>query len=172
MDNKTVNIKINGVEYTVDGSSTILEACRKAGIEIPTLCYMKDVCEEGSCGICVVDVAKARTLQRACITQVFDGMDIKTNTPRVRKARKTIIELILANHPKDCLNCSASEICELRKIAYDLGVTETPFEQTKDIDLPLDLTSPAIVRDLNKCILCRRCVKVCEKRISHYPHPS
>ncbi|MCK5848765.1 MAG: [FeFe] hydrogenase, group A [Caldisericia bacterium] len=162
MDNKTVTIKINGVEYTVDGGSTILEACRKAGIEIPTLCYMEDVCDEGSCGICVVEVLKARTLQRACITQVFEGMDIKTNTPKVRLARKTIVELILANHPKDCLNCSASEICELRKISYDLGVTETPFEQTKELDLPLDLTSPAIVRDLNKCILCRRCVKVCE----------
>jgi NADH dehydrogenase/NADH:ubiquinone oxidoreductase subunit G len=87
VDNKTVTIKINGVELTVDGDSTILEACRKTGIEIPTLCYMKDVCEEGSCGVCVVEVAKARTLQRACITEVFDGMEIKTNTQKVRLAR-------------------------------------------------------------------------------------
>ncbi len=162
MENKIVNIKINGNDYSVDSSLTILEACRQAGISIPTLCYMKNLCEEGSCGICVVEVAKSRTLQRACITQVYDGMDIQTNTPRVRQARKTILELILANHPKDCLNCAASEICELRKISYDLGIDDTPFEPTKELDLPLDETSPSVIRDLNKCILCRRCVKECE----------
>ncbi|HOI25155.1 MAG TPA: NADH-dependent [FeFe] hydrogenase, group A6 [Caldisericia bacterium] len=163
MNDQTVNITINGKPFSVAAHSTILEACEKAHIHVPTLCYLKEICEEGSCGICVVEVAKARTLQRACITEVFEGMEIKTHTPRVLEARKTVAELILANHPKDCLSCDANESCDLRQLTYDLGISEVHFEKTRENDFELDLTSPSFKRDMNKCILCKRCVEVCEK---------
>ncbi len=163
MSEGNVQVTINGHSHAVPANSTILEACQKAHIQIPTLCYWKDLCEEGSCGICVVEVAKSHKLQRACVTQVFEGMEILTHTPKVLDARKIVAELILANHPKDCLSCDANESCDLRKITYDLGVDQARFQKTRVEDFDLDLTSPAFKRDMNKCILCRRCVEVCDK---------
>jgi len=162
MENE-VQVTINGQKYSVQKGSTILDACKKANIAIPTLCYMEGLCDVGACGVCVVEVAKAKTLQRACITEVMEGMEIQTHTPRVREARKVLVELLLANHPKDCLSCDRNETCELRQLSYDLGIKQVRFEQTKELNMPLDESSLSIVRDRNKCILCRRCVEVCDK---------
>jgi iron-only hydrogenase group A len=157
---KTVNIKINDIDQQVPQGTTILDAAKRAGIKIPTLCYCEDVSKNASCAVCVVEVKNARSLIRSCITCVNEGMEITTNSARIRDARKMNVELILANHPKDCLLCLRNQNCELQKIAADLGVKETRFVRTKKMD-PLDETSPSIVRDPNKCILCGRCVAVC-----------
>lgn len=162
MENQ-VHIQINGHQYTAPQHSTILNACKTAGIEIPTLCYMEGLCDVGACGVCVVEVANARTLQRACTTEITEGMEIQTQTPRVREARKILVELLLANHPKDCLSCDRNDNCELRQITYDLGIKNVRFEKTKEFEYPLDESTPSIVRDANKCILCRRCIEVCDK---------
>jgi iron-only hydrogenase group A len=155
-----VNVKINKNSYQVEKGSTILKACRAAGIEIPTLCFLEDVSSNASCGICVVEVKNGKSLIRSCITEVFENMEISTNSARVREARKMNLELILANHPNDCLNCLRNQNCELQKMAFELGIKETRFGRTKKLS-ELDETSPSVVRDPNKCILCKRCVNVC-----------
>ncbi|OQA92327.1 MAG: NADP-reducing hydrogenase subunit HndC [Elusimicrobia bacterium ADurb.Bin231] len=160
---QTVEVKINGQSYNMNEDMTILEACESVGIKIPTLCYLKGICEEGSCGICVVEVKKFKALRRACITKIMADMEIFTNTPSVREARRTNLELLLANHPKDCLVCSKSASCDLRKLTEDFGLKESRFEKTRAKDFEIDISSPSIVRDPNKCILCRRCVEVCSK---------
>ncbi|MFZ1978742.1 MAG: NADH-dependent [FeFe] hydrogenase, group A6 [Bacteroidota bacterium] len=162
MEMKTVNIKINGGDYQVPQGITILDASKRAGIEIPTLCYCEDVSKNASCGMCVVEVKNARSLIRSCVTCVNEGMEITTHSPRIREARQTNVELILANHPKDCLSCLRNQNCELQKIAADLGIKETRFVRTKKLE-PLDETSPSIIRDPNKCILCGRCITVCSE---------
>jgi iron-only hydrogenase group A len=162
MSNESVSIQINGKSYTVPKDITILEACKLAKIQIPTLCYLEEISDSGSCGVCVVEVAKARTLQRACITQVFEGMEIQTHSSKVRESRKIIVELLLSNHPKECLSCDKNESCDLRKVAYDLGVDNIRFQETSMLNKNLDATSPSIVRDSSKCILCRRCIEVCD----------
>ncbi len=160
METKIVTIKINGGEYQAPQSMTILDACKRSGIEIPTLCYLEDVARNASCGVCVVEVKGARSLVRSCVTCVHDGMEIATNSPRIREARKTNVELLLANHPKDCLSCLRNQNCELQMIASDLGVKEERFVRTKKEE-EWDMTSPSLIRDPNKCILCGRCVAVC-----------
>jgi iron-only hydrogenase group A len=155
-----VNVKINKTSYQVEKGSTILEACKSAGIEIPTLCFLEGVSKNASCGICVVEVKGGKSLIRSCITEVFENMEISTNTARVREARKMNLELRLANHPNDCLNCLRNQNCELQAMAYELGIKETRFGRTKE-EMPLDETSLSITRDPNKCILCKRCVNVC-----------
>lgn len=163
MCTEILNITINGQEHHVERGSTILDACRTAGIKVPTLCYMAGVSANASCGICVVEVKGARTLVRSCIHKVTDNMEITTNSPRVQKARRTNLELILANHPQDCLNCDRNMNCELQSMAHQLGIREPRFAKTKLKDLPLDNSSTALVRDPNKCILCMRCVEVCSQ---------
>jgi iron-only hydrogenase group A len=160
MDTITVMIKINGNEYHVPQSITILEACKRAGIQIPTLCFLEDVARNASCGVCLVEVKGARALMRSCITCVYEGMELVTHSARVREARKTNVELLLANHVKDCLACLRNRNCELQALAGDLGVKEERFVRTKKLELP-DLTSPSLIRDPNKCILCGRCISVC-----------
>ncbi|HVN49635.1 MAG TPA: NADH-dependent [FeFe] hydrogenase, group A6 [Bacteroidota bacterium] len=160
MDKKMITIKINEQEYQVPDSITILDACKRAGIEIPTLCFMEDVSRNASCAVCVVEVKGARSLVRSCSTCVREGIEITTTSSRIREARKTSVELLLANHPKDCLSCLRNQNCELQSIAADLGVKEARFVRTKKEE-PCDLTSPSIMRDPNKCILCGRCVAVC-----------
>jgi iron only hydrogenase large subunit-like protein len=160
MEKKMINIKINGNEFQVPESLTILEACKRAGIRIPTLCFLEDVARNASCGVCVVEVKGARSLVRSCSACVNEGMEIATHTPRVRDARKTNIELLLANHPKDCLSCLRNQNCELQTISADLGVKEVQFVRTKKEEA-LDETSLSIIRDPNKCILCGRCIAVC-----------
>lgn len=160
MESKSVNIRINGNDFRVPQGVTILDACTRAGIKIPTLCYMQDVARNSSCGVCLVEAKGARSLVRACTACVYEGIEIATNSARIRDARKTNVELLLANHPKDCLTCLRNQNCELQTLAADLGVMESPFVQTKK-RLPLDTTSASLVRDPNKCILCGRCIAVC-----------
>ena len=156
-----VNIKINGVEVAVPQGSTILEAARIAGIDIPTLCYLKDVNEIGACRMCLVEVVGARGLVTACVYKVNEGMEVLTNTAKVRAARKMVLELTLSNHEKKCLSCVRNRNCELQKLSEELGVEDIRFEGDF-IDREVDDFSPSIVRDNNKCILCRRCVSVCK----------
>jgi iron-only hydrogenase group A len=169
METRMLNLKINGRDYQVPDGMTILKAARDyAKIDVPTLCYLEGISEEGACAICVVEVKGARNLQRACVVKVNEGMEVWTNTARVREARKLNVELLLANHPKDCLTCEMSQNCDLRELASELGVREVEFPRTRTEWLPIDNTSLSLVRDPNKCVLCRRCVNVCAKVQSVY----
>ena len=158
-----LNVKVNGIAVSVPKGSTILEAARVAGVEIPTLCYMKEKNEIGACRICVVEATGARGLVTACVYPVTEGMEISTNTAKVRAARKTTLELILSTHDKKCLSCSRSTNCELQKLCRDYGVDESAFEGFKP-KYEIDDSAPHLVRDNNKCILCRRCVAVCQEQ--------
>ncbi|HPN66176.1 MAG TPA: NADH-dependent [FeFe] hydrogenase, group A6 [Candidatus Omnitrophota bacterium] len=158
-----INIKIDGKDLAVPEGTTILKAARKAGIEIPTLCYLDGISENASCGVCCVEVRKAKSLLRSCITKVSEGMEIYTNTPAVRDARRMNVELLLAGHPKDCPTCEKNETCELRILASDLGVRKVRFGKTRKRDFDVDSTSPSVIRDPNKCILCGRCIAVCSQ---------
>ena len=156
-----LNVTIDGVKVSVPAGTTVLEAARKANVHIPTLCFLKDINEIGACRMCVVDVG-ARALAAACVMPVSEGMVVKTNTPKVRAARKSVLELILSNHERKCLSCVRSQNCELQKLAKELGVEESRFDGA-NIEYPLDEISPSLVRDPNKCILCRRCVAACRQ---------
>jgi NADP-reducing hydrogenase subunit HndD len=155
-----VKVTIDGIQVEVPQGSTALEAARAAGIHIPTLCYLKGVNEIGACRMCLVEVKGARSLQASCVFPVADGMEIKTNSPVVREARKVNLELILSNHDRKCLTCVRSENCELQALSKQLGVNDIRYEGEK-INYTVDDMSPSIVRDPNKCILCRRCVSTC-----------
>ncbi len=157
-----VNLTIDGQEVQVPKGSTVLEAAQKAGIDIPTLCHLKDINKIGACRVCVVEIEKARGLQPSCTYPVTEGMVVRTNTAMVREARKAVVELILSNHPMECLTCSRSTDCELQALAKKLGIKEIRF-QGENSNFPMDTSNPAIVRDPNKCILCRRCVAVCNE---------
>ena len=157
-----VNIKINGMEYSVPASATVLEAARFANIDIPTLCYLKDINKVGSCRMCLVEIKGGRALQAACVYPVSEGMEVFTNTPAVREARRVNLELILSNHDRNCLSCVRNRNCELQKLAEEMNIDEIPFEGESK-HLPIDDLSPSIVRDNNKCILCRRCVAACRE---------
>ena len=158
-----LNVKVNGIATSVPKGSTILEAARAAGVEIPTLCYMKEKNEIGACRICVVEATGARGLVTACVYPVTEGMEIKTNTPAVRAARKTTLELILSTHDKNCLSCVRSTNCELQKLCLEYGVDSNAFDGFKP-EYELDFSTPHLVRDNNKCILCRRCVAACAEQ--------
>ncbi len=158
-----INCKVNGIAVSVPKGSTILEAARAAGVEIPTLCFMKEKNEIGACRICVVEATGARGLVTACVYPVAEGMEIQTNTEKVQKARKTTLELILSTHEKKCLSCVRSTNCELQKLCRDYGVEESAFDGYKP-EYELDESMPHLVRDNNKCILCRRCVAVCKEQ--------
>ncbi|NMB46014.1 MAG: 2Fe-2S iron-sulfur cluster binding domain-containing protein [Firmicutes bacterium] len=158
----TVNLTIDGQTVEVPTGSTILEAAQVLGIDIPTLCYHPDQSIKAVCRVCVVEVEGQRVLQPACAYPVSEGMQVRTNTARVREARKTIVELMLAHHPQDCLQCERNLNCELQSLAHRLGVREIAFPHV-DRSLPLDELSPSVIRDPNKCINCRRCVAVCHE---------
>ena len=158
-----INITINGTPVSVPAGTTILEAARTIGIEIPTLCYMKEKNEIGACRICVVEVTGARTLVAACVMPVSEGMEIKTRSDRVLKARKKTLELIMSNHNCECLACDRSENCELQTLARNFGVDFNTYKGAKT-EVELDESSPSIVRDDSKCILCRRCVAACRSQ--------
>ncbi len=157
-----VTINIDNQEIQVPSEYTVLEAARSVGIDIPTLCYLKDINEVGACRMCLVEVEGVRGLQTSCVLPVRDGMVVKTNTKKVREARKATLELILSNHDRDCLTCDRNNNCELQSLAEQLGINEVAFEGEM-IQRPVDTSSPSIVRDQNKCILCGRCVSVCNK---------
>ena len=160
-----ITLKINGISVTVPKGSTVLDAARVAGIEIPTLCFMKEKNEIGACRICVVEVNEGRGFRMvtACVFPASEGMEVLTNTEKVQKARKTTLELILSTHEKKCLSCSRSTNCELQKLCLDYGVDESAFDGFKP-DYELDESTPHLIRDNNKCILCRRCVAACQEQ--------
>ena len=160
-----INVKINGIAVSVPKGSTILEAARTAGVEIPTLCFMKDKNEIGACRICVVEANEGRGFRivTACVYPVSEGMEVLTNSEKIQKARKTTLELILSTHEKKCLSCVRSTNCELQKLCRDYGVEDSTFEGFKP-HYELDLSTPHLVRDNNNCILCRRCVAACNEQ--------
>ena len=160
--NKMLNIKINGVDYKAPAGSTILEACRVAGIEIPTLCYLKDLNEIAACRICMVEVKNARSLVAACVYPINEGIEIFTNSKRVIESRKKTIELILSNHRMDCLSCVRSGNCELLALARANGVDDTKYQGAKT-ETKIDDSAVHLIRDNSKCILCRRCIAACSK---------
>lgn len=159
-----VNVKINGIAVQVPAGSTILEAARYAGVEIPTLCYLKEINEIGACRICVVEATGARGLVAACVYPVSEGMEVKTNTVLVQKSRKTTLELILSTHDKRCLSCVRSTNCELQKLCRDYGVEDSGKFDGFRPEYELDFSTAHLVRDNNKCILCRRCVAACNEQ--------
>ncbi|ABN51580.1 MAG TPA: ferredoxin [Hungateiclostridium thermocellum] len=156
-----VNVTIDNCKIQVPANYTVLEAAKQANIDIPTLCFLKDINEVGACRMCVVEVKGARSLQAACVYPVSEGLEVYTQTPAVREARKVTLELILSNHEKKCLTCVRSENCELQRLAKDLNVKDIRFEGEMS-NLPIDDLSPSVVRDPNKCVLCRRCVSMCK----------
>ena len=158
---KLINLTIDGEKIEVPEGTTILQAASLLNVHIPTLCYHEDQAVKAVCRICVVEVEGQRLLPAACSTPVSEGMVVKTASPKVIAARKNIMELILARHPQDCLNCSKNGSCELQKIARNLNMTR-PNRYEQDIrSARFDDSSPSIVRDMRKCILCNRCVEVC-----------
>ncbi|MBC5687379.1 iron hydrogenase small subunit [Mediterraneibacter sp. NSJ-55] len=160
---ENVNLKINGLDVTAPAGSTILEAARGAGIKIPTLCFLKDINEIGACRMCVVEVKGARNLVAACVHPVNEGMEVQTNTPLLRESRKRTLELLLSNHDKKCLSCVRSGQCELQELCQELGVTDEEHFAGEMTHYELDDSAVHMIRDNNKCILCRRCSAVCEK---------
>lgn len=160
---ETVNIKINGVDIAAPKGSTILEAARIAHIDIPTLCYLKEINEIGACRICVVEVKGARSLVTSCVYPVNEGMEVWTNTPKVLDSRKKTLELILSDHDRKCLSCVRSGNCELQKLCKDLKVDNESLYDGETNEFDIDYTAAHMYRDNNKCILCRRCSAVCEK---------
>lgn len=157
-----INVKINGRDYSVPAGSTILDAARIAKVDIPTLCYLKDVNEIGACRLCLVEVKGARGMMAACVTPVTEGMEILTNTEKVQKMRKANLELVLSTHEKKCLSCIRSQSCELQKLCRDYGVENEDHFKGKMNHLPNDESTAFLVRDNDKCILCRRCVGACK----------
>ena len=157
-----VTLKINGMEVTAPADSTILEAARLANIKIPTLCYLKEINEIGACRICVVEVKGARALVTACVYPVSEGMEVQTNSPRVLNARKETLKLLLSDHNKECLSCVRSGHCELQTLCQEYGVDDAHAYEGAMNEFELDDSAPHMIRDNNKCILCRRCVAACE----------
>ncbi|MHB8124915.1 MAG: NADH-dependent [FeFe] hydrogenase, group A6 [Desulfitobacteriaceae bacterium] len=155
-----LNITIDGIKVPVPDGSTILQAAKEVGITIPTLCYHPDQSVKANCRVCVCEVEGNNLLQAACSQPVMEGMVIKTISPKVIEARKTILKLILANHPQDCLNCIRNENCELQSLAAEYCIRDNPFEQ-KIRGLAKDVSTPSLFRDPNKCVLCRRCIETC-----------
>lgn len=158
-----VTITIDGQQVQVAKNSTVLDAAQLVGINIPTLCHHPELRTAGKCRVCVVEVEGARSLVASCVYPVMEGMVVRTTTATVREARKTVVELLLANHPQDCLSCQRNLKCELQTMAADLGIRKGRFDGARK-DYPLDAANPSLVRDPNKCILCGRCVRVCSDR--------
>ncbi|MCE5257293.1 MAG: [FeFe] hydrogenase, group A, partial [Spirochaetaceae bacterium] len=162
MEAKMITITVDGHEVDVDPEANLLEACATAGAKIPTLCYLKDVAANASCGVCVIEVEGAKALVRSCVQKPTPGMKIHTASQRVLNARKTALELLLANHPADCLSCIRAGTCELRTLAETLNVRADHYPKLKRF-APPDTSSEGLVRDDSKCILCGRCVAVCSE---------
>ena len=160
---KMINLTIDGVQVSVPEGSTVLDAARAAKIHIPTLCYLKDVNKIGACRVCVVDVG-ARALQAACVYPVSEGMTVKTNTPEVRRARKLVVELLLSIHDRKCLSCTRNNNCELQDLCRDLGIEDENRFAGEMNHYEIDDASPCVVRNNNKCVLCRRCVAACHNQ--------
>lgn len=160
---KEVMITINGKICTAPEGSTILEAARVNNIEIPTLCFLKEINEIGACRMCVVEVKGARSLVTACVYPISEGMDIKTNSKKVFESRKTTLELILSTHERKCLSCIRSGNCELQKLCKEFNVADEDYFNGENCEYEFDDSAVHMVRNNNKCILCRRCVAACSK---------
>ncbi len=160
---ENITIKINGVEISAPAGSTILEAARLANIEIPTLCFLKEINAIGACRICVVEVKGAKSLVTACVYPINEGMEVWTNTPKVIESRKKTLQLLLSNHDRKCLSCVRSGKCELQKLCHDYKVDDEALYDGAKNEYELDTSAAHMVRDNNKCILCRRCTAVCDK---------
>ena len=156
-----VTLTIDGQSVKAKKGSTILEAARSAGIDIPTLCFLKDIHQTGDCRMCIVEVEGRRGFATSCITKVDEGMVVHTNTPEIIEARRVILDLTISNHHVECLTCVRSGNCELQQVAKKLNMNTVEFEGEKK-DYEIDDLSPSIVRDPNKCIICRRCVAACQ----------
>ena len=161
MEKEMVNLTIDNQKVTVPKGTTILEAAKEAGIDIPTLCFLKEINEVGDCRMCIVEVEGRRGFATSCIQTVEEGMVVHTHTQNVLEARHVILDLIISNHAKDCLTCTRSGNCELQALATKFNVLNIEFEGERT-EHKIDDLSPSIVRDFNKCILCRRCVAACK----------
>jgi NADH-quinone oxidoreductase subunit G len=157
-----IKLTINGKEVEVEAGTTILKAAELMGIDIPHLCFDEDLSSVGACRLCVVEVKGARSLVASCAAAVTPGMVVETHSPAVMEARRTILELMIANHPLDCLTCEKAGDCRLADYCYEYGIKESPFKGEKH-NYPIDESNPFIVRDMNKCILCGRCVRACDE---------
>lgn len=157
-----VHLKIDGNTVTVPEGTTILHAAEQIGIHIPRLCYHPDLSVEGACRICIVEVENNSNFLPSCATKVHENMQVQTNSPEIRRARRDLIELILDNHPRECQTCERDGNCELQNLAYTLGVRERLFEGRRK-KYKIEKSSPSVIRDTEKCILCRRCVRVCSE---------
>lgn len=160
MDKKKINLTIDGVEISVDEGTTIMEAAEHLGIRIPRLCYHPDLSMAGSCRVCIVDVAGMGYYMPSCSVKVWEGMEVQTNSPEIRQARRDIVELLLDNHNWDCQTCERDGHCELQNLAYAMGVRRRHFEGERK-RFPIEDSSHSVVRDAERCILCGRCVRVC-----------
>lgn len=159
---KDVSLTIDGREVTVPDGSTVLEAARSVGIYIPTLCADDDLAPYGACRMCIVEIEGAKGLPTACTTVATPGMVVRTDTDQVNRVRRMICEMLISDHPADCLSCSSNQACELQKVAAYLGITRKRLEKLERAPV-LDDSNPFFVRDLSKCILCARCVRVCHE---------
>ena len=162
---ENINLKINGMEVSVPKGSTILEAARMANIDIPTLCFLKDINEIGACRICVVEANEGRGFRivASCVYPVSEGMEVLTNSPKVIDSRKKTLQLILSNHERKCLSCVRSNNCELKKLARDLGVDDEALYDGERNEYEIDYSAAHMYRDNTQCIICRRCTAVCKK---------
>ncbi len=156
----TVNLTIDGIKVTVPANYTVIEAAREAGINIPTLCYLKNVNQIGACRICLVEVKNGRGLSAACTLPVAEGMEVYTNTPKLREARRINLELLLSNHNRECTSCTRSGSCEFQTLCNEYDVKDYPYDGEK-LPINIDDLSSSIVRDNSKCINCRRCIAAC-----------
>ena len=162
MENDMINLTIDGQKIQVKKGTTVLEAAKLAKIDIPTLCFLKDINEVGDCRMCIVEIEGRRGYATSCIEKVQEGMVVHTNTKELFEARRIILDLIISNHKVECLTCTRSGNCELQDLAKKFNITNVEFEGEK-IEHKIDDLSPSIVRDFNKCILCRRCIATCKK---------
>ena len=163
-----INVKINGTPVSVPKGATVLEAARYAGVEIPTLCYLKEINEIGACRICMVEVSEGgrpARLVTACVYPVSEGMEVVTSSPRIEKSRKTTLQMILSTHDRSCLTCVRSTNCELQKLCRDYGIDDAGKFDGKKPVYKIDESAAHLVRDNNKCILCRRCVAACKQQM-------
>ena len=158
--NKKISLTIDDTPLQVDAGTTIMEAAEQLGIRIPRLCYHPDLSLAGSCRVCIVDVKGMGYYMAACSSQVWEGMEVQTNSPEIRQARRDIVELLLDNHHMDCQTCERDGNCELQNLAYSMGVRARHFEGRRK-RFPIELSSHSVVRDSEKCVLCGRCVRVC-----------
>jgi len=156
-----IKLTIDNMPVEIEEGSTVLDAARKINVDIPTLCHLKDINEIGACRMCIVEVEGARGFVTSCVQRVSEGMVVRTNTPAIREARKVTLDLILSNHNRECLTCARNQNCELQSVSEKLNMKEIEYDGQR-VEKVIDDFSPSIVRDPNKCILCKRCVSVCK----------